>query len=491
MEYGHECMRPSGEYTKIPQVAEKPCTVTVTRPCTYNVVNFCPGKPDFTQTTMRISNKKPISVIPIETGVNVTGNKRWQMPIQLENVTEPERIHVKVDPIFRTLQIAGKPTVTGENVAFKRVLPLPENIDINQLKSVLTPEGILMFNAPFMAHNPLEQEGRFNAPRATVNEMTPRITVPQWTGMTEQEECDNDVTLPLNFREQPCTMKFTHPCTHCVGGICPGKPEFVKKPICVIPIETGVNVTENKLWQMPIQLENVTEPERIHVKVDPIFRTLQITGKPTVTGKNVAFKRVLPLPENIDINQLKSVLTPEGILMFNAPFMVNNPLEQEGRFNAPRATVNEMTPRITDPQWTGMTQNEECNTDLPLPEYLRLLKTVTLSHGTQNQVECVKDTTTGAWKIILNMDTLGFDPKNIQVLFHGKGRRLAVIGKRHLPGFGSNVFQREFHVPEYLDVNQMQWRVMNNGLVRIEMPCQGGKIPMEGKFMRNIPCTDY
>jgi len=462
--YGQEYLRPAGEYTEIPRVFEEPCTVAITRPCTHNVVNFCPGKPDFTQMTMT-SNKKPISVIPMDSGVNVTGNKLWQMPIQLENVTEPERIHVKVNPIFRTLKIAGKSTATGKNVAFKRVLPLPENIDINQLKSVLTPEGILMFKAPFMVNNPLEQEGCFTVPRVTANEKK-GITFPEWTGITEQEECDNDVTLPLKFREQPCTVKVTRPCTHSVGEICPGNPDFVKKSICVIPLESGVNVTGNKLWQMPIQLENVTEPELIHVKVHPIFRIIKIAGKSGVTG-NVYFKRVLPLPENIDINQLKSVISPEGILLLKAPFLINKPFEGEGCTN-----FNERNP-------------------ISLPEYLRLLKTVTLSRGTPNQVECVKDTTTGGWKIILNMDTLGFDPKNVQVLFHGKGRRLAVIGKRHLPGFGSNVFQREFHVPEYLDVNQMQWRVMNNGLVRIEMPCRGGKIPMEGKFVRNIPCADY
>jgi len=300
--------------------------------------------------------------------------------------------------------------------------------------------------------------------------------------------------------EEPCrTVTITRPSTHNVAHFCPGKPDFTQTtmtfnkkhhpmPISVIPRESGVNVTGNKLWQMPIQLENVTEPEQIHVKVHLIFRTLQISRKPTVTdfitgtrktgkvGANVFFKRILPLPENIDLNQLKWVISSEGILHLEAPFLIDNSWEREGCCSAP---------------CPGMTLQEQCNTDLSLLRYLRLLKTVTLSHGAENHVECVKDSTIGAWTIHLNMDTLGYEPRNYQVLFHGKGRRLAVIGKRHLPGFGSNVFQREFHVPEYLDVNQMQWRVMNNGLVRIEMPCQGGKIPMEGKFMRNIPCTDY
>jgi len=253
-------------------------------------------------------------------------------------------------------------------------------------------------------------------------------------------------------------------------GICQCEPEFTKKTFSepISPI-----VKDSNMWQLPIQLENVTEPENIQIQVDPVFRTVKITGKRQSFGDNVVLKQVIPLPENIDINQLKSVFkTQQGILLLTAPFLINQ--EQEG-------CVSDHCVKI----------NEKDNT-LSLPEYLHLLKTVTLAHGKKSDVECLKDTATGEWKIRIHLDTLGYQPENMQVLFHGKGRRLSVIGKRQVTGFGSNVFNREFLVPQYLDVDQLQWRVMNNGLVRIELPCRRGGFSTQGKFVRNIPtCTYY
>jgi len=274
------------------------------------------------------------------------------------------------------------------------------------------------------------------------------------------------------------------PNTHKMDEVCQ-KPEFTGKT-CFD--------TDSEIWQLPIQLENVTEPENIQTQVDPIFRTLKITGKLQYpSGRQVVFERLFPLPENIDINQLKSVFKTQhgqGILLLKAPYLIKNQSEEEGCFTIPCIRLN-ADKQVTLPKWNKEAVYEEKKKSmLSLPEYLCLLKTVTLAHGKKSHVECMKDTATGAWKLHIQLDTFGYEPENLQVLFHGKGRRLSVIGKRQLTGFGNNVFHSEFLVPEYLDVDQLQWRVMNNGLLRIELPCRGG-VSMERKFVRNIPtCTD-
>lgn len=236
---------------------------------------------------------------------------------------------------------------------------------------------------------------------------------------------------------------------------------------------------DNKNWTMEIDVNDFT-PEEIKTKIDPVFHTVTITGKRLVNRRREdicpnTFKRVLPLPENIDITQLKCVVTTEGNMVLRAPF-VNSRNEHETEIPITfkeNSTLDNLT-------------LEDLKTKIPVAQYLRLLKSFTFPGTTDAQ--CMRDEITGGFKIMIDLDTVGYRSHEVTVQFQERERRLAIVAKHEMITLGCNMFRREFIVPDYINMNQMQWRLLNNGILRIEMPCE--RNPVERKTAKKI-CSTY
>lgn len=80
-------------------------------------------------------------------------------------------------------------------------------------------------------------------------------------------------------------------------------------------------------------------PEELEIKTSP-QRRVYIRGirHGTEEGKPVfrEYRNSVKIPDNVDINELKSVLTPDGLLRFTAP-LINPPMQPPGTSRGPRS----------------------------------------------------------------------------------------------------------------------------------------------------------
>jgi HSP20 family molecular chaperone IbpA len=242
---------------------------------------------------------------------------------------------------------------------------------------------------------------------------------------------------------------------------CPSSLEIVRLEDFLTKRNNALN---NNLWTLETDVEDFNDDE-IKIKIDPIFYTLSIIAKRPIVRRrdencrNI-LKRVVPLPENVNIHQLNTVMTMEGKLLLTAPFCYNDETSTSRIPIILKDNINNL-PSIT---------LDELKTHSPVSQFLRLLKSFTFP-GVMS-ADCVKDEISGGNKLIMDFDTVGFRQQEIQVTFLEKERRLTINAKHELVFVGKNVFRQEFLLPEYLNADQMQYRVLNNGILRIQMPCE-------------------
>jgi hypothetical protein len=228
-------------------------------------------------------------------------------------------------------------------------------------------------------------------------------------------------------------------------------------------------------------------PEETKVKVDTVFHTLIITAKRVSQPwqgeqeKCMKMKRVIPLPESIRLEELRVKFTPRGELIVKAPYHrrsdeMTMPLQRHQR-------GGEITLPVFYKDVTGKRRQEELlpsgqvdTNKCSVQRYLRLLKNSSFPNTLST--ECVRDENTGKWKIIFEINTVGFRREEVQVHFQEKERLLIVEAKHELrteknqlPGISVKTLRREFILPEFLDGKQMRYRVMNTGVLRIQLPC--------------------
>jgi HSP20 family molecular chaperone IbpA len=267
-----------------------------------------------------------------------------------------------------------------------------------------------------------------------------------------------------------------------------------------LPIEMtrprNMETTNRNMWTWETNVEDFT-PEEINIKVDPENNTLTLTGErqvirrrgdvvdeptnvfnrvdreynpSTPTGQRQSIrrrgdlddeptnvlKRVVSLPENVDVNNMKTIMTKEGKLILLSPYLT--------------------TIRGNETEPCNIPITLEKDTNLPVSEYLRLLKNIPNTIC----VECVKDETTGEWKLLIDLDTVGFRPEDIRVHFNDEERCLTVRAEHEVVGLGKDVFHHELVLPEYIKEKELKWRILNNGVLRIEMPCEREAIREKG-----------
>jgi HSP20 family molecular chaperone IbpA len=278
----------------------------------------------------------------------------------------------------------------------------------------------------------------------------------------ERREQEEPMRRGMEYERNPSRRYLED--DECRAYRCPCAVEIVRPEIFSTKRN---NATMNNLWTLETDVEDFTVDE-IKIKVDQVFHTLCISGKRPIhrrreeNCRNV-FKRVVPLPENVDIRQLNTVMTVEGKLLLTAPFCYNIRDETISTTRIPitlKDNVNYL-PNMT---------LDELKTQSPVSQFLRLLKSFTFP-GVMS-ADCVKDEITSGYKLTMDFDTVGFRPQEIQVTFMEKERRFIVNAKHEVAGVGNNVFRHEFLLPEYLNADQMQYRVLNNGILRIQMPCE-------------------
>jgi len=227
-------------------------------------------------------------------------------------------------------------------------------------------------------------------------------------------------------------------------------------------------------------------PEEVTVKVDPVYHTLIITAKRISQPwkgeqeKCLKMKRVIPLPEYVKPEELRVKFTPRGELIVKAPFhqredtmMPQERKQRGGEITLPIFYKDVIGKRQQEQLLpNGQVDMNKCS----VQRYLRLLKNSSFPNTLSTK--CVRDESTGKWKIFFDINTVGFRREEVQVHFQEKERLLIVEAKHELrteasqlQGISFKTLRREFILPEFVDGKQMRYRVMNTGVLRIQLPC--------------------
>jgi hypothetical protein len=318
-------------------------------------------------------------------------------------------------------------------------------------------------------------------------------------------------------------------------------------------------------WTKTVDLHGFRADE-VKVKVNPVYHNLEIVAKrqtnpwhnPQVAQKCNKFKRVLNLPENIDLVQLTVNLNIEsGKLMVRAPFRgredlltkeqchrqqepaenttcINVPVmwksDVASSFSATRCCILGCPSQQQQQSGSPMLSPTDLN-KCTVEEYLRLLKQSASMGGTYQPAssgsmgqtsssgtlpccctvnkflateivpassdESTPSGTGGSnnqWKLFFDINAVGFRREHIQVFFQEK-ERILVVDMRHdttmqqkspavttptsaggagnQSGVNASVqhVREEIILPEWLSGREMRYRLMDTGVLRVQMPC--------------------
>jgi len=229
-------------------------------------------------------------------------------------------------------------------------------------------------------------------------------------------------------------------------------------------------------------------PEAIQIVVDPIYHTITVNGK-----------RVIPLPRNVNVAELRVKVTPRGELLFKAPcysrFVDTTDFKCFEKFTIP--VIFSQKARSQKYQQRQQRQQRQqkyfqrfivpqyFQRFFQQPEYFHVFKSTTTEEPKFVESRCERDETTGKFMVVFEVNTVGFRREEIQVRFVEE-KHLLLVKAMHqlqrreteLKGIAPKTLLREFILPEWLEGSEMRYRVLKNGLLRIEVPCLCDHCPM-------------
>lgn len=233
---------------------------------------------------------------------------------------------------------------------------------------------------------------------------------------------------------------------------------------------------------------------RCTCKVDVSRRILILK----IQSQNKKIRRVLPLESNIRCENLRVVHQPQtNELIITAPFTTKGtsssrqkslPLEEEEEGQWPTSHF----PSSKSCKHYG-TSGRGCFYDT------KLTTTLHPSSSSKNQLEnekelqkskmlektlrpeYIRDESNNQVSMLVQVDTLGFSPEEIRVQVDEKEKLLIIECNKEqqqqqtqqqelLRNLPVKSLRREFILPEWVDVNKIGFRVMQNGLLSIKLP---------------------
>jgi HSP20 family molecular chaperone IbpA len=296
-------------------------------------------------------------------------------------------------------------------------------------------------------------------------------------------------------------------------------------------------------------------PKDVTAKLNPKCRILVIKAKqnaktipwkqqqcPRMMGSQVL--EVIVLPENIHLQQIKVQMTQNGQLIVAAPFVLPNEQQrgQQTRYASTwipiHVTLKDSSVDVLGKQLGGLGLSKRCQQSQyglhpmqqytaaystpgkqyrPIQDFQHECFTQPQQQGLQQETsisklfcpEYIRDTATGKVVMIYKVNTLGFLPKEVTVsVIQDKGflvveaikkslGSLKDVSKQQLleQGVPVKYLCREFVLPEFLDIKNIGYYVMKNGLLLIKLPIvksqlnklqELGNINVEEKQLKNI-----
>jgi len=269
-------------------------------------------------------------------------------------------------------------------------------------------------------------------------------------------------------------------------------------------------------WFTVVDLEGFY-PQDVTAKLNPQCRILVIKAKKDnirqqqqmeqleergqTFGKN-KLMRIIPLPENIRLEQLRVKVTTRGELVVKAPFLTRSEMQQKQHLRNISSTWIPLKVTIkgsdvfgTQHQHTkSLFRTKRCQQrgldDLMLEkeeilggeeqEWNKRNTTTT----TTLRTEYIRDEVTGKPAMLVKINVVGFRPEEVRVRVVESKRVLIVeaINKRFSTiqqqqqekqpqqGLTMKYLLREFVLPEFVDVSHIAFRVLNTGVLAIKLP---------------------
>jgi HSP20 family molecular chaperone IbpA len=285
------------------------------------------------------------------------------------------------------------------------------------------------------------------------------------------------------------------------------------------PLSRNMSGTSSK-WTHIVELEGL-RPQDVTAKVNTKCRCVVIKVKESTSrglsststsmpsGKLV---RVIPLPHDILVDQLKVKVLPHGKLVITAPFVKSQDYSMRGEnwSRYPSWLTIPVTHKGMNDMWrpTGTSSSSRMNSlDLEdenifqgqkskrnpkkFNQWHRGLLQFTSKMIDESEIEkmirpdFVKDQSSGKTCMILKFNTMGFSPKNIQVEINENDQLLVIEAKeektksmegqelmKHLKnGLPVKLFRREFILPQNIvDVTNIAFCVLKSGILIVSLP---------------------
>jgi len=363
--------------------------------------------------------------------VDDNGTKKFKLEYSIGNF-DPEEISVKTEGHTLRVHALRDKNDGGhrEHKEFKRDCTIPANVDPEAITSHLTPEGVLVLEAP--VNLPAIEDKR----RAAIEDR--RSSSSPSTVLASNAAHDEDhIALRTDSPSQ--------------AAVTTAKPKFGRQNSAVIEEADG-----GRKIKLEFNLEGFN-PEDLSLKVTP-ENTLKIEAvheeaKGGSTSKR-EFRREIGLPESADASNMKSVMNAEGILTVDIP--VPTPA-----YNALPAVSGQFEATMPPPpalSQAAVAMDAAAVANLPA-QFQTTVNTEAVTVDKENGVQRVK------------FNVQSFQPEEIDLKVVDNILRVHAVHKSTADG--SNVhreYSRQFTLPEGIDLEAMKSTLSDDGVLEVEVP---------------------
>jgi HSP20 family molecular chaperone IbpA len=177
-------------------------------------------------------------------------------------------------------------------------------------------------------------------------------------------------------------------------------------------------------------------------------------------GQYDEVKRIIKVPDTVKRSDIKTELTKDGILLIKAPY-----IQQQNFTNLMPWGFDSVMP-VED--WGELTKEME-----KMRNELNQLTQDSTLHGSGSMLPRVIRDKDGKHKMSLSFDLHGYKPEEVQI---SQNKDRVTVEANHKDetehGFVSKHYKREFKLPENVKVDELQSRLLQNGQLELEAPCQ-------------------
>jgi len=363
--------------------------------------------------------------------VDENGTKKFKLEYSIGNF-DPEEISVKTEGHTLRVHALRDKNDGGhrEHKEFKRDCTIPANVDPEAITSHLTPEGVLVLEAP--VNLPAIEDKRKAAIEDRRSSSSPSTVL-----ASNASQVDDHVALRTDSPSQ--------------AALSTAKPKFGRQNSAVIEEADG-----GRKIKLEFNLEGFN-PEDLSLKVTP-ENTLKIEAiheeaKGGSTSKK-EFRREIGLPESADASHMKSVMNAEGILTVDIP--VPTPA-----YNALPAVSGQFEATMPPPpalSQAAVAMDAAAVANLPA-QFQTTVNTEAVTVDKENGVQRVK------------FNVQNFQPEEIDLKVVDNILRVHAVHKSTADG--SNVhreYSRQFTLPEGIDLEAMKSTLSDDGVLEVEVP---------------------